>query len=113
MGNLNSSFAAIIITMLTKEELEKCITTDLNGKWELKDGKLVRLFQFSSFMNAIHFVNEIAKIAERLDHHPIITINWKNVKLSLKSFDVDSITRRDFALGVEINKLPLETSEYS
>jgi pterin-4a-carbinolamine dehydratase len=31
----------------------------------------------SSFMDAIDFVNEIAKIAETLDHHPIITINWK------------------------------------
>ena len=64
----------------TKEEVEKSIATDLGREWELKDGKLVKSFQFSSFMNAINFVNEIAKIAERLDHHPIITINWKSVK---------------------------------
>jgi 4a-hydroxytetrahydrobiopterin dehydratase len=70
----------------------------------LKDGKLVKSFQFSSFMNAIDFVNEIAKIAERLDHHPIITINWKSVKLSLKSFDMDAITKRDIALAREVEK---------
>jgi len=57
-------------------------------------------------MDAIDFVNEIAKIAETLDHHPIITINWKSVKLSLKSFDMDAITKRDNALATEIeNKL--------
>jgi len=57
-------------------------------------------------MDAIDFVNEIAKIAETLDHHPIITINWKSVKLSLKSFDMDAITKRDIALATEIeNKL--------
>jgi 4a-hydroxytetrahydrobiopterin dehydratase len=50
--------------------------------WELKDGKIVKSFQFSSFINAIEFVNKVAKIAEKLDHHPIITINWKTVKLS-------------------------------
>jgi hypothetical protein len=61
--------------MLSKEEVEKSIATDLGREWELKDGKLVKSFQFSSFMNAIDFVNEIAKIAERLDHHPIITIS--------------------------------------
>ena len=55
-------------------------------------------------MNAIDFVNEIAKIAERLDHHPIITINWKSVKLSLKSFDVNAITKRDIAFAKEIQK---------
>ena len=46
-----------------------------------------------------------AKIAERLDHHPIITINWKTVKLSLKSVDVDAITKRDVVLAKEIEKL--------
>ena len=65
----------------------------------------MKSFQFSSFMDAIEFVNEIARIAERLDHHPIITINWKTVKLSLKSFDVDAITKRDISLAEEIEKV--------
>ena len=56
-------------------------------------------------MDAIEFVNEIARIAERLDHHPVITINWKTVKLSLKSFDVDAITKRDIGLAEEIEKV--------
>jgi 4a-hydroxytetrahydrobiopterin dehydratase len=89
--------------MLSKEEIEKNIV-ELDSGWEVKDGKVIKAFQFSSFMNAIGFVNEIAKVAERLDHHPIITINWKTVKLSLKSFDVDAITRRDISLAKEIEK---------
>ena len=64
--------------MLSNSEIEKRIREELDNKWELKNGKLVKLFQFSSFMNAIYFVNEVAKVAEKLDHHPIITINWKN-----------------------------------
>ena len=89
--------------MLSKDEIEKNIV-ELDSGWEVKDGKVVKAFQFSSFMNAIGFVNEIAKVAERLDHHPIITINWKTVKLSLKSFDVDAITKRDIVLAKEIEK---------
>jgi 4a-hydroxytetrahydrobiopterin dehydratase len=90
--------------MLSKEDLEKSVATDLGREWELKDGKLVKSFQFSSFMDAIDFVNEIAKIAESVNHHPIITINWKSVKLSLKSFDIGAITKRDIALAREIEK---------
>ena len=90
--------------MLSKDEIESKIA-DLDNGWELKDGKIVKSFQFSSFMDAIEFVNEIARIAERLDHHPIITINWKTVKLSLKSFDVDAITKRDISLAEEIKKV--------
>jgi len=90
--------------MLSDDEIESKIA-DLDNGWELKDGKIVKSFQFSSFMDAIEFVNEIARIAERLDHHPIITINWKTVKLSLKSFDVDAITKRDISLAEEIEKV--------
>jgi len=90
--------------MLSKDEIESKIA-DLDNGWELKDGKIVKSFQFTSFKDAIEFVNEIARIAERLDHHPIITINWKTVKLSLKSFDVDAITKRDISLAEEIEKV--------
>lgn len=91
--------------MLSDEDVRKS-TAELNeSSWELKDGKLVKSFQFPSFIKAIDYVNEIAILAERLDHHPIITINWKTVKLSLKSFDIDAITNRDIVLAKEINKL--------
>src|ERR687889_1605991 len=93
--------------MLSNEDIKKAIVEELGSNsnvWELKDGKLIKSFQFPSFMNAINFVDEVADIAERFDHHPIITINWKTVKLSLKSFDVDAITRRDISLAKEIEK---------
>lgn len=91
--------------MVSNEDIEKSIAGELyNIGWELKDSKLIKSFQFSSFMGAINFVNDVANIAERLDHHPIITINWKTVKLSLKSFDVDAITKRDITLAKEIEK---------
>jgi 4a-hydroxytetrahydrobiopterin dehydratase len=92
--------------MFSDNDIEQSFVEELkNNSWELKDEKLVKLFQFPSFIRAIDFVNEIAIIAERLDHHPIITINWKTVKLSLKSFDVDAITKRDISLAKEIEKL--------
>jgi len=92
--------------MFSDNDVKKSFVEEVkNNSWELKDKKLVKFFQFPSFIRAIDFVNEIAIIAERLDHHPIITISWKTVKLSLKSFDVDAITKRDITLAKEIEKL--------
>ena len=65
---------------------------------------LLSHFNSLALCRAIDFVNEIAKIAETLEHHPIITINWKSVKLSLKSFDIGAITKRDIALATEIER---------
>ena len=91
--------------MLSDDDVRNSIAELNESSWELKDGKLVKSFQFPSFIKALDYVNEIAILAERLDHHPIITINWKTVKLSLKSFDIDAITNRDIVLAKEINKL--------
>jgi 4a-hydroxytetrahydrobiopterin dehydratase len=89
--------------MSSNEEIKRAIE-ELDSGWELEEGKIVKSFQFPSFMKAIEFVNDVAKIAEKVNHHPIITSNWKTVKLSLKSFDVDAITERDINLAKEIEK---------
>jgi 4a-hydroxytetrahydrobiopterin dehydratase len=90
--------------VIPKDEIESNIA-ELGNGWELVDGKIIKSFQFPSFMDAIEFVNKIANVAEKVDHHPIITINWKMVKISLKSFDVNSITTRDVSLAKEIEEL--------
>jgi 4a-hydroxytetrahydrobiopterin dehydratase len=89
--------------MSSNEEIRRAIK-ELDSGWELKEDKIIKTFQFPSFMNAIEFVNDVAKIAEKVNHHPIITINWRTVKFSLKSFDVDAITERDINLAKEIEK---------
>jgi 4a-hydroxytetrahydrobiopterin dehydratase len=90
--------------VLSEEEVRKYLT-DLDNGWELKEGKIAKSFLFSSFIDAIEFVNKVAKVSEKLNHHPIITITWKAVRLSLKSFDVDAVTKRDINLAKEIEKI--------
>ncbi|MFY9872537.1 MAG: 4a-hydroxytetrahydrobiopterin dehydratase [Candidatus Nitrosopolaris sp.] len=89
--------------MSSNDEIKRAIE-ELGSGWELKDDKIIKSFQFPSFINAIEFVNDVAKIAEKVNHHPIITINWRTVKFSLKSFDVDAITERDINLAKQIEK---------
>jgi|ERR1700758_3420732 len=93
-----------MIRHMSSEEIKRTIE-ELGSGWELKDDKIIKSFQFPSFMNAIEFVNDVANIAEKMNHHPIITINWRTVKFSLKSFDVDAITERDIELAKQIEKL--------
>jgi len=89
--------------MSSNEEIKRAIE-ELDSGWELREGKIVKSFQFPSFMKAIEFVNDVAKIAEKVNHHPSITINCNTVKLSLKSFDIYAITQRDINLAKEIEK---------
>jgi pterin-4a-carbinolamine dehydratase len=37
---------------------------ELDNRWEVKEGKIVKSFQLPCFMKAIDFVNDVAKIGE-------------------------------------------------
>ncbi len=62
-------------------------------------------FQFISFKKDINFVNIVAQISETLNYHLIITINWRSVKISLKSFDINDTSKSDFKLADEIGRV--------
>ncbi|MCB0463705.1 MAG: 4a-hydroxytetrahydrobiopterin dehydratase [Flavobacteriaceae bacterium] len=56
----------------------KDIQNQLNIKkldWELKDGKIHRIFQFKNFYDAFAFMTQVAIYAEKINHHP----EWFNV----------------------------------
>lgn len=74
--------------------------------WE-KEGKyLVKEFKFDSFVDAVDFVNEIANLAEKADHHPDILIHdYNNVKVTLYSHEEEKITDKDHSLAKEIDSI--------
>ena len=69
-------------------------------------GWLERELEFKDFMAAMEFVNQVAEIAEELNHHPDILIHsWNRVRVASWSHDVKAITDRDHALASRINAL--------
>lgn len=72
--------------------------------WELHKGKLVRKFKFKDFVHAIVFVNKVAKLAEKENHHPDICIyDWNKLKLELYTHHVGGLTEKDFMMANKIN----------
>ena len=75
------------------------------GNWALRQSIISRKFVFANFVQAIRFVNRVARLAEAANHHPDITINYNRVKLSLTTHDEGGLTMKDFRLAGRINKL--------
>jgi len=44
-------------------------------KWKKKDNFLEKNFKFNTFSEALNFVNMVAEIAEKLNHHPEIFLH--------------------------------------
>ena len=67
--------------------------------WVEIDGALTRTFRLPSFAAAIAFVDRVAALAEREDHHPDIDIRWTRVTLRWRTHSAHAITERDHALA--------------
>ncbi len=76
--------------------------------WERHGDMLVRTWQFSSSRRALDFVNAVAGVAEKYDHHPDIVLSYRNVRLELSTHDQGGLTDRDFEFAGEVNALPTE-----
>jgi len=85
-------------------ELMDKIKSDLNG-WAIQNELLVKEFVFSTFQDAINFVNAVAKIADEVDHHPDIFISYSKVKISLITHDLGEISEKDYSLAKAIEIL--------
>ena len=61
------------------------------------------LYVFSGFVPAMAFVNHVADLAERMDHHPDILIQYKKVTLTLSTHSEGGLTNLDFDLAKKID----------
>jgi 4a-hydroxytetrahydrobiopterin dehydratase len=73
--------------------------------WSVVGKAIQRQFVFPNFMAAIQFVNKIAELAEKNNHHPDITINYKKVTLSLTTHEFSGLTERDFNAAQQIDQM--------
>ena len=67
--------------------------------WERHGDMLVRSWQFPSFRRALEFVNQVASLAEKSDHHPDIFLSYRMVRLELSTHSEGGLTGNDFALA--------------
>ena len=73
--------------------------------WKQQGDNITRTFQFKDFPGAIKFVNSLADLAEKSNHHPDIDIRWNKVTLALSTHDAGGLTNKDFELAKQFDRL--------
>ena len=71
--------------------------------WHFVNDGISRHFEFANFKKAMEFVNKVAEEAEKMDHHPDITINYNKVTLFLVTHSANGLTHKDFKLAKVID----------
>jgi 4a-hydroxytetrahydrobiopterin dehydratase len=75
------------------------------ANWQRHGEIISRTFPFKDFPAAMQFVNDVAKIAEQVQHHPDIDIRWNKVTLALTTHDAGGLTEKDFAMARQCDVL--------
>ena len=87
--------------LLTPAALSRCLPA-----WRRLDDRpaLQRDFEFSSFIDAMAFVQRVAVQAEAHQHHPEIWNVYHRVRMTLTTHDANGLTLKDLALAHAIDQ---------
>ena len=92
--------AAILLSTKDIEALNQRLPN-----WSVVDGHLERSWCFPNFVKAWGFMNQVALIAQAMDHHP----NWSNVygsvTIRLNTHDLGGLSNLDVTLAESIDQL--------
>ena len=71
--------------------------------WKRSGNAITKEFNFSSFRNAIVFVNRVASLADDMDHHPDIDIRYTTISLLLTTHSAGGLTEKDVKLAESVD----------
>ena len=75
--------------------------------WAVEDGKLVRTFRFRDYHQTLAFVNAIADVIHREDHHPELVVGYNRCAVKYETHSVNGgkggLSANDFICAAKID----------
>lgn len=90
-------------TPLTEEQIAQRMK-ELKD-WTRAGNEIRKTVKRKNFIHAMGFVNSVAILAEKMDHHPDIDIRWNTVHLTLSTHSAGGLTDYDFDLAKQFDEL--------
>jgi 4a-hydroxytetrahydrobiopterin dehydratase len=73
--------------------------------WSLVDGAIEKTYHFDDYHRTIAFVNALAWVAHREDHHPDLQVGYNRCTVRYSTHSVGGISVNDFICAARIDAL--------
>jgi 4a-hydroxytetrahydrobiopterin dehydratase len=74
--------------------------------WEVRANQLVRSFELKDYHETIEFVNALAYMIHRQDHHPELTVRYRHCIAAFTTHSAgNAISENDFICAAKANAL--------
>ena len=86
--------------ILTSEE----VAQGLEGleSWKIVERELIKVFRFGDYLEGFEFAGRCGKIAEEMNHHPDLLVQWRKVTVSISTHSAGGLTALDFEFANKI-----------
>jgi 4a-hydroxytetrahydrobiopterin dehydratase len=73
--------------------------------WILEDGRLVKVYPFANYHQTMAFVNALAWISHREDHHPDLKVGYNQCRVEYWTHAVGGLSENDFICAAKCDAL--------
>jgi 4a-hydroxytetrahydrobiopterin dehydratase len=73
--------------------------------WEVSDNRITKTFRFSNYYETMAFVNAVAYVAHRQDHHPDLSVHYNRAVVAYSTHDAGGVTLNDCICAAKIEAL--------
>jgi 4a-hydroxytetrahydrobiopterin dehydratase len=73
--------------------------------WTLAEERIVREFRFDDYHATMAFVNAVAWIAHREDHHPDLSVHYDRCVVAFSTHDAGGVTLNDVICAAKVEDL--------
>ncbi|MGD2052533.1 MAG: 4a-hydroxytetrahydrobiopterin dehydratase [Gammaproteobacteria bacterium] len=91
-------------SLLTDKEIAGHLQ-EISPEWRLsEDNKsIARTFKFKNYYDTMAFVNVVAMVAHRQDHHPDMTVTYNTCRVEFSTHSVGGLSLNDFICAAKVD----------
>lgn len=73
--------------------------------WARVADRIAKTYRFANYHETIAFVNAVAWIAHRTDHHPDLSVHYNRCVVSYSTHDAGGVTQNDLVCAARVERL--------
>ena len=73
--------------------------------WAREGERITKAYRFTGYEATMLFVNGVAWMAQRQNHHPDLQVGYNTVRVTYSTHDVGGLSRNDFICAAKIEAL--------
>jgi len=73
--------------------------------WTIENGKLAKVYPFENYYQTMAFVNALAWISHREDHHPDLGVHYNKCRVEYSTHAIGGLSENDFICAAKCDAL--------